>query len=1117
MLGIRTRNTVLISLLSMAMILAVIPVLAVPAYAAGEGQLAKICFDGDSSYEWAHFYSVASHDATVSLEDLNITVLDKNGGEIDPNKYDLSVERVYFDEEQNREVGETVTEPFGIIEADPNYTEGFTEYRAIATSKDDPEKWIEGRFNIMDDHSLNFICSETAFEGWGEKDGWRMHDRYWYAPNAEISCSVRHSGSGSELEQDRDYSVTYYRRSGSEEDLNNPEMDFDDILVESDSTRVDGAPSEPGAYFAVIEGISPYYGGNRFLIDITDDIPVIAKEIRLESEGDILWSDDSLSFNVDLPQGVEGKLEFYGGELNENSTSIYDRWNYCFNGEGFFDYDEDSSTLTLSGEKVFPMMRKYGNGHLDIQTRIIDDSTNPVTTLAEGCAEAELREAVYDYNLPENRDLLPEWSEWIDNNVHAWIENKEYPEGRDFDLEISDVAITDETPIIEGETVIELNGNAQDGWEYRGVNPGAATLVMTYKDYDGTEKTHEFTVTISDTVYNVNMWPVEGVYQGLPGGSIELQADAVKHTAETEKNDPGRWHHDETSEGLSYQWSIANGEEFATIKQNADDPTRATLTFKDMPEEWNRIGERVDVKIAVADANSDDADKERACRIEDFWVNNEYYQIYPATIDAQLDLGKTMTIDPELRFYEIGKEGYTTVSNVDFQIDSYDENALKVDKNGEVFALTRKTEWDTNFRLMAEWTNEGGEADSRDHWYHLNNRDYNIWFEHGDLDIYDDETVTIKTENTGLENLEDEINDPANRDYEIRYTVGMWNHEEENWERTLENSGYEVVPGGIRISGEAIKEAGLDGVDIRAELVIKREGNDDYYRDCWCRLNLRESCGEDNHKWVTAVIKEASCKEKGRQVKICLRHALWHNGEGCGKVVFEDIDFGPHKIQKVAAKDSTLTATGNTEHYKCSVCGKLFSDAAASNEISAASTIITKKIDIKDATIAAIPSRTYNKLAQKPALTVKYGTAALKEGTDYTVAYKNNTNAGKATATLTGKGKYAGTKAVTFTIAKAVNPIKLTAKKAKVKYSVLKKKNQTIKQTAACTVSGAQGKVSWKKSSGNAKITVASNGTITVKKGLKKGTYKVGLKATAAGNTNYKAGTKTATLTIVVN
>ena len=61
---------------------------------------------------------------------------------------------------------------------------------------------------------------------------------------------------------------------------------------------------------------------------------------------------------------------------------------------------------------------------------------------------------------------------------------------------------------------------------------------------------------------------------------------------------------------------------------------------------------------------------------------------------------------------------------------------------------------------------------------------------------------------------------------------------------------------------------------------------------------------------------------------------------------------------------------------------------------------------------------TYSGAAQTPA-TVQDGETALAEGTDYEITYANNTNAGTATVTVTGKGNYTGTVTKTFTIEKA--------------------------------------------------------------------------------------------------
>ncbi|SDB22295.1 hypothetical protein [Eubacterium oxidoreducens] len=90
--------------------------------------------------------------------------------------------------------------------------------------------------------------------------------------------------------------------------------------------------------------------------------------------------------------------------------------------------------------------------------------------------------------------------------------------------------------------------------------------------------------------------------------------------------------------------------------------------------------------------------------------------------------------------------------------------------------------------------------------------------------------------------------------------------------------------------------------------------------------------------------------------------------------------------------------------------------------------------------------------------------------------------------------------------------VKTTSKTIKAK---LKNKKTTKKYTFKI---GAASKTSVKvvKKSGNKKITVSSKGKVTVKKGIKAGTYKVKVKITAASSSKYKKATKTVTLKIKV-
>lgn len=69
---------------------------------------------------------------------------------------------------------------------------------------------------------------------------------------------------------------------------------------------------------------------------------------------------------------------------------------------------------------------------------------------------------------------------------------------------------------------------------------------------------------------------------------------------------------------------------------------------------------------------------------------------------------------------------------------------------------------------------------------------------------------------------------------------------------------------------------------------------------------------------------------------------------------------------------------------------------------------------------------TYTGKALKPAVVVKNEGKTLTEGIDYTVTYSNNTNAGKAKATVTGIGEYSGKVSKNFNILNAEGKVVFT-------------------------------------------------------------------------------------------
>ena len=96
-------------------------------------------------------------------------------------------------------------------------------------------------------------------------------------------------------------------------------------------------------------------------------------------------------------------------------------------------------------------------------------------------------------------------------------------------------------------------------------------------------------------------------------------------------------------------------------------------------------------------------------------------------------------------------------------------------------------------------------------------------------------------------------------------------------------------------------------------------------------------------------------------------------------------------------------------------------------------------------------------------------------------------------------------KKVVFDIAKKNKTFK--AKKVKKAKKVFK----------AITVKNAKGDVTYAKAGGSKKLTVnKKTGKITLKKGTKKGTFRIKVKVKAAGTKNYKARSRTVTVRVKV-
>ena len=210
---------------------------------------------------------------------------------------------------------------------------------------------------------------------------------------------------------------------------------------------------------------------------------------------------------------------------------------------------------------------------------------------------------------------------------------------------------------------------------------------------------------------------------------------------------------------------------------------------------------------------------------------------------------------------------------------------------------------------------------------------------------------------------------------------------------------------------------------------------------CGAVIKAQEIIKATGHKfgnWTTT--KSATCTESGTQIRKC---------ETCGATESKSLSAKGHTEVVDKAIPVTCTTDGKTEGSHCSVCGAVIKaqttitatghkssgwivDKAASIGVKGSKhkecTVCKKvletaeipalsRISISKASVTLSTSTyAYDGKAKKPGVTVKLNGKTLKNGTDYTVSYSNNTKVGTAKVTIKGKGNYTGSVSKTFKI-----------------------------------------------------------------------------------------------------
>lgn len=176
--------------------------------------------------------------------------------------------------------------------------------------------------------------------------------------------------------------------------------------------------------------------------------------------------------------------------------------------------------------------------------------------------------------------------------------------------------------------------------------------------------------------------------------------------------------------------------------------------------------------------------------------------------------------------------------------------------------------------------------------------------------------------------------------------------------------------------------------------------------------------------------------------------------------------------------DYTVTNNGGTEAGEYEV--KVKGIGNYTDEATQSFTILSSGVNTFVVTLEA-NEYTYDGTAHKPDATVMMNDRTLTEGTDYTLTYSNNTNAGTATVTVKGVGDYTGERVKTFLIQpKTLTDVMVTLDRTSFIY------NEKVQKPEVTVADGT--------------IMTADDYEVTNDGGTTEGTYQV----VVTGQNNYK-------------
>lgn len=498
------------------------------------------------------------------------------------------------------------------------------------------------------------------------------------------------------------------------------------------------------------------------------------------------------------------------------------------------------------------------------------------------------RDPVEDYQLPGDETILVDWDYWVNSHVDCWVENEEYPEGENFQTEVTHVDVSN----VEGEEdetlVCEVNYSDENGWNIRANRFGVSEVTLTYTDIHEEEQHHSFYLFVNGDKFTLEPQWTSSESNMLKNSEMKLpfvlrhewkyndedwgEKEVKDWTLEFAPNDDG-WYYDTNL--------------FESVQVDGHE-----LTVKSKEETW---GSDILLKATIPSEKEGQED----VAYNNVWINvrNEYDVLYPESLKAP-NLGEILDLNQcGLEVKHIKEDGTSSDSENFYYDVEFDSNQWKDEAEEGQLPILRRTALDeTQVNVIVRENETGGELTRRE--YHFNGLDYSVWFEDMRQDEYstyffdnEEGELRLNTENlqdknatvswaVGYRTVEDEEGN-----YEFVSEMGLpqdlqfWNEKADDSSR-LEING-EKLWGAcdwlLKNKGEnywfevrAIVNAGDEIVESRYAGISAREHVEQYYlnfgatlkvvpqEDIWLDNTLEWYVEDKDHPWGDSIYTDVT-------------------------------------------------------------------------------------------------------------------------------------------------------------------------------------------------------------------------------------------------------------------